>query len=93
MLTVPWIVVGHGVRKRIVHIAPAVCPLVDVKSKNPFLTGKLRQRQAVDLSPDDNPPHWFDKIALFPRVQGSFRSLLFWPLPVVCLAGQKEDEV
>ena len=55
MRTALWIVVGHGVGKGIVHIAPAVGSLVDVKSKNPFLTGVLRQGQAVDLSPDDDP--------------------------------------
>lgn len=54
MITAPWIVVGHGVGKRIVHIAPAVGSFVDVEPKNPFLTGVLRQRQAVNLSPDDH---------------------------------------
>lgn len=49
------IVVGHGVGKRIVHIAAAVGTLMDMKPKDPLLAGKVRLGQAADLGEDDHP--------------------------------------
>ena len=48
------IVVGHGVSQRIVHIAAAVGTLMDMKSKDPLLAGKIRLGQAADLGEDDH---------------------------------------
>lgn len=41
------IVMGHGVRKRIAHIAAAVGSLVDVEPKDPLLAGNVRLGQAA----------------------------------------------
>ena len=45
---------GHGVRKRVVHIAAAAGPLMDMKSKDPLLAGNVRLRQAADLGQDNH---------------------------------------
>lgn len=54
MLTAVWVVMGHGVRERVVHIARAVGPFVDVESEDPLMARPLGQGQAADLGPDDH---------------------------------------
>lgn len=49
------IVMGHGVCKRIAHIAAAIGALMDMKPKDPLLAGDVRLRQAGDLGEDDHP--------------------------------------
>lgn len=55
MLTAAWVVMRHGVRKRIIHIAPALGPRVDMKSQYLFMARKLGMGQAANLRPDDYP--------------------------------------
>ena len=54
MLTAIWIIVRHGIGKRIVYAAAAVAPFMDMKSENPFLTGNIRLGQAADLGEDNH---------------------------------------
>ena len=54
MLTTARVVMGHGVRKRIVHIAAAVGPFVDMKPEYSVMAGKLGFWETVDLGADDN---------------------------------------
>ena len=53
MSTAAGIVMGHSVRKRIVHIAATIGALMDMKPKNPLPAGDVRLRQAADLGEDD----------------------------------------
>lgn len=48
------VVVGHGICKRIIHIAAAVGALMDMKPKNSLPAGNIRLRQAADLGEDDH---------------------------------------
>lgn len=52
MFTAVWIVMRHGVRERVLHIARTRSPLVDMKSKNLFRARTFATGQAADLRPD-----------------------------------------
>ena len=54
MSTAAWIIVRHGVRKRIIHAAAAVGPCMDVKSKNLSLAGWTALGKAADFRIDDH---------------------------------------
>ena len=54
MSTATWIIVRHGIRERIIHIAAAVGSRVDVKSKNPPLARRITLGKAADFRTDDH---------------------------------------
>ena len=54
MLTAAWIIMRHGVRKRIFHIALALRSPVNVKTKNLPMAWIFGTGQAVDFGPNNH---------------------------------------
>jgi hypothetical protein len=54
MLTAVYVVMLHGVGKRLVRAAAAIGPLVNVESKDLFLTGAAAPGKAADLGADNH---------------------------------------
>lgn len=54
MFAAAWVVMGHGARKRIIHIPSTIGSLMNMKSKNTPVAWKPGVGQAVDPGPDDH---------------------------------------
>ena len=55
MLAAAWIVMGHCVCERVIHVTAAVRSFVNMKPENPFLAGMIRLGQTADLGEDNHP--------------------------------------
>ena len=73
---------GHGVCKRIAHIAAAVGALMDMKPKDPLLAGDVRLRQATDLGEDD-----YSRIGLIQPHAARYARIIFAARNAGCRLG------